>query len=94
MDGFSFHHFCHHGVFGILVIPQAKAKALWDGKCGTAMVGHVGCLGLNSSNDMMKSVYPVVGDGLENVEELFLQGEEVIFVRLADDRRLVVLRAY
>jgi hypothetical protein len=38
---------------------------------------------------MMKAANPVVGDGLENVEELFLQGEDVIIVRLADDGRLL-----
>ena len=53
----------------------------------TAVVGYVGRLGLNISCDMMKAANPVVGDGLENAEELFLQGEYVIFVRLADDRR-------
>ncbi len=53
------------------------------------MVGHVGRLGLNISDNMMKAANPVVGDGLENVEELFLQGEDVIIVRLADDGRLL-----
>lgn len=56
----------------------------------TSVVGHVGRLGLNISDNMMKAANPVVGDGLENIEELFLlQGEEVIIVRLADDGRLL-----
>ena len=53
----------------------------------TAVVRYVGRLGLNISCDMMKAANPVIGDGLENAEELFLQGEYVIFVRLANDRR-------
>ena len=57
----------------------------------TSVVGHVGRLGLNISDNMMKAANPVVGDGLENIEELFLlQGEEVIIVRLADDGWLSV----
>ena len=57
----------------------------------TSVVGHVGRLGLNISDNMMKAANPVGGDGLENIEELFLlQGEEVIIVRLADDGWLSV----
>jgi hypothetical protein len=37
---------------------------------------------------MMKPVSPVVGEGLQNVEELFLQGVKVVIIWLADDGRL------
>jgi hypothetical protein len=39
---------------------------------------------------MMKPVSPVVGDGLHNVEELFLHGKMVVIILLADDGRLGV----
>jgi hypothetical protein len=39
---------------------------------------------------MIKHVSPVVGDGLQNIEELFLQGEKVVIIHLADDGRLGV----
>jgi hypothetical protein len=37
---------------------------------------------------MMKPVSPVVGDGLQNVEKLFIQGGKVVIIQLADDDRL------
>ncbi len=82
MDGFGLFHFHHCHVFGNLVIPEAKAR---DGKCGTVVVGHVGRLCLNNPCNMMKPISPVVGDGLQNVEDLFLQGEKVVIIWLADD---------
>ena len=88
VDGFGllcFHHCC---VFGDLVIPEAKA--LRDGKCGTIVVGHVGRLYLNNPYNIMKPVSPVVGDGLQNVEELFLHGKKFVIIWLANDGRLGV----
>jgi hypothetical protein len=38
---------------------------------------------------MMKPVSPVIGDGLQDVKELFLQGKKVIIIPLANDGRLV-----
>ncbi len=38
----------------------------------------------------MKPVNPIVGDGLQNIKELFLQGKKVVIVWLADDGRLGV----
>ncbi len=38
----------------------------------------------------MKPVSPVLGDGLQNIEELFLQGKKVIIIRLANDGGLGV----
>ncbi len=40
--------------------------------------------------DMVNTVYSVVGNGLENVEELLFQGEEVVVVWLANNGRLGV----
>ncbi len=88
MDGFSFLCSHHHCIFGNFVIPQAKV--LWDGKCSTAVVGQVGRPELNSSYNMMNAICPVVRDGLEIIEDLFLQGKEVITVWLANDRWLIV----
>ena len=33
----------------------------------------------------MKPINPVIGDGLQNVKELFLQGEKVVIIWLAND---------
>ena len=71
------------------VHPYADTSLGWEMRY-TAVIGHVGRLRLNKSDDMMKAANPVTGDGLENVEEFFIQGKEVIFVWLADDGRLGV----
>ncbi len=84
VDGFGLFYFHHCRIFGNLVTP-AEAKALRDGKCGTIVVGHVGRLYLNNPYNIMKPVSPVVGDGLQNVEELFLQGKKVVIIWLAND---------
>ncbi len=39
---------------------------------------------------MIKLISPVIGDGLKKVEELFLQGEKVVIIWLANDGRLGV----
>jgi hypothetical protein len=88
VDGFGLFHFHHCCIFGNLVIPEAKV--LWDGKCGTAVVGHVGRLCLNNSKDRKKPISLVLGDGLENIKEPFLQGKEVVIIWLANDGQLGV----
>jgi hypothetical protein len=40
---------------------------------------------------MMKPDSPVLGNGLQNIEELFLQGKKVIIILLAVDGRLGVI---
>jgi hypothetical protein len=39
---------------------------------------------------MMKPISPVIGDGLQEVKEIFLQGEKIVIVWLANDGRLGV----
>jgi hypothetical protein len=39
---------------------------------------------------MMKPVSPVLGDGLQNFEELFLHGKMVVMIPIANDGRLGV----
>jgi hypothetical protein len=53
-----------------LVIPQAKAFG--DGKCTASVVCHVGGFHLHNLFNMMKSISPVIGDGLQDVKELYL----------------------
>ncbi len=38
----------------------------------------------------MKPVSPILGDGLQNFEELFLHGKKIVIIWLADDGRLGV----
>jgi hypothetical protein len=38
----------------------------------------------------MKSISPVIGDGLQDFKELFLQSKKVVIIWLADDGRLGV----
>ncbi len=38
----------------------------------------------------MKSISPVIGDGLQDVKELFLQSKKDVIIWLADDGRLGV----
>jgi hypothetical protein len=39
---------------------------------------------------MMKSISPVIGDGLQDVKELFLESKEVLVIWLANDGMLGV----
>jgi hypothetical protein len=39
---------------------------------------------------MMKPVSPVIGDGLQDVKKLLLQGKKVVIIWLANDGRLGV----
>ncbi len=88
VNGFGLLHFHYCCIFGDLVIPEAKAFG--DEKCNASLVGHVGRLCLHNPYNMMKPISPVVGDGLQDAKELFLQGEKFVIMWLADDGRLGV----
>jgi hypothetical protein len=89
VDGLSLLHldYCH--IFGDLVVPEAKAFG--NGKCIAFVVCHVGGICLHNPYDMMKSISPVIGDGLQDIKELFLQSKKVVIIWLANDGRLGVL---
>ncbi len=44
----------------------------------------------NNPDNMMKSISSVIGDGLQDVKELFLQSKKVVTIWLANDGRLGV----
>jgi hypothetical protein len=58
---------------------------LRDRKCVSVVVGLIGCLSLEDSDDMVDSIRSVIGDGLEYVKELLFQRQKVIIVWLAND---------
>ncbi len=88
VDGLGLLHlnYCH--IFhNNLVDPEAKAFG--DGICTAFVVCHVGGLHLHNPDNTMKSISPViVGDGLQDAKDLFLQSKKVIIIWLADDGRL------
>jgi hypothetical protein len=88
VDGLGLLHLGYCCIFGDLVIPEAKAVG--DGKCAAFVVCHVGGLHLHNPYNMMKSISPVIGDGLQDVKELFLQSKKVVIIWLANDGRLGV----
>ncbi len=88
VHGFGFFQFHHSPIFVDLVVPQAEA--LRDRKCVSVVVGLIGCLGLDDSNDMVDSIRSVIGDGLKYVKELLFQRKKVIIVWLAKDGQLSV----
>jgi hypothetical protein len=73
VDGLGLFHLDYCCVFSNLVIPEAKA--LGDGRCNAGVVGHVGRLCSHNPYYMIKSIIPVIGDGLQDVKELFSEGE-------------------
>ena len=83
VHGFGFFQFHHSRIFVDFVVPQAKA--LRDRKCISVVVGLIGCVGLDDSDDMVDSIRSVVGNGLEYVEEHLFQRKKVIIVWLAND---------
>jgi hypothetical protein len=88
VDGLSLLHSYYYCIFGNLVIPETKTFG--DGKCNTGVVGHVGVLHLHNPYNMLKSIHPVIVDGLQDVKELFLQGKIVVIIWLVTDGRLGV----
>ncbi len=88
VSGLGLFHLDYCCIFGNLVVPEAKAFG--NGKCTAFVVCHVGGLRLHNPYDMMKSIRPVIGDGLQEVKELFLQSKKVVIIWLANDGRLGV----
>jgi hypothetical protein len=62
VDGLGLLHFDYCCVFGNLVVPEIKAFG--DGRFDAGVVGHVGGFHLHNPYNMMKSISPVIGDGL------------------------------
>jgi hypothetical protein len=88
VDDIGLLHFHHCRIIGDFVIQEAKPFE--DGKCNAGVVGHVGGLRIYNPYDMMKPVSPVIGVGLQDIMELFLQGGKVTTIQLANDGRLGV----
>ncbi len=88
VDGLGLLHFDYCCIFGNLVIPEAKAFG--NGECAVFVVCHVGGLCLHNPYNMMKSISPVIGDGLQDLKELFLQSKKDVIIWLANDGRLGV----
>ncbi len=84
----AFVHLNYCCIFCDPVVPEAKAFG--DGKCIAFVVCHVVGFRLHNPYDMMKSISPVIEDGLQDVKELFLQSKKVVAIWLADDGRLGV----
>jgi hypothetical protein len=63
---------------------------LRDRKYVSVVVGLIGCLGFDDSDNMVNSICSVIGDGLKYVKEILLQRKKVIIVWLANDGRLGV----
>jgi len=78
VHGFSFFQFHHSHIFVDLVVPLAKA--LRDRKCISVVVGLIGCVGLDDSDDMVDSIRSVIGNSLKYVKELLFQRKKVIIV--------------
>ncbi len=88
VDGLGLLHLDYCCIFCNLVVPEAKAFG--DGKCIAFVVCHVGRFRLYNPYNMMKSISPVIGDGLQDIKELFLQSKKVVIIWLANDGRLGV----
>ncbi len=86
VDGLELLHLNYCRIFCNLVVPEAKAFG--DGTCIAFMVCHVGRFCLHNPYNMMKSMSLVIGDGLQDIKELFLQSKKVVIIRLANDGRL------
>jgi hypothetical protein len=72
----------------IFFIPEAKVFG--DGKCDAGVVGHVDGLRLHNPYNMMRPISPIIGDGLQDVKELFLLSKKIVIIWLANDGRLGV----
>jgi hypothetical protein len=88
VDGLGLLHLDYCCIFCNLVVPEAKAFG--NGNCIAFVVCHVGRFRLHNPNNMVKSISPVIRDGLQDVKELFLQSKKVIIIWLADGGRLGV----
>ncbi len=78
VDGFGLLHRACCCILGNLVIPEAKAFG--NGECAAFVVSHVGELCLHNPYDRIKSINPVIGDGLQDVKEHFLLYQVIFLV--------------
>ncbi len=88
VNGLGLFHLNYCCIFGNLVVPEANAFG--DGKCVAFVVCHVEGLRLHNPYVMMKSISPVIGDGLQDAKELFLQSKKFAIIWLAKYGRLGV----